>query len=172
MKILYLVSGIGPPAGWGTEFIQDIIFEIAKDGTDITIINPIYKHTAENWREWTKEQERKFGVRIISMQVPKTFSNNLYFHFAITPVLVTLLTLNLLGKEKFDIVHEFSSTPIVLLRSFLVKIFFNTPTVFTLSVYNNTLLGNFFWFRLFDFAKIYCIPSEEIAKNFCKVDRK
>ena len=162
MKILYLVSGIGPPAGWGTQFIQELIFKLSKKGVNATIINPIYKHTPTGWKEWTKLQEDKYKVRIISLNAPDLIKKNLIFHFMLTPFFVTWTVFKLLSKEKFDLIHEFSSTPIILLRSLLIKLFFKTQTVFTLSVYNNTLAGKFFWFKLFDFAAAYCIPSTEI----------
>lgn len=165
MKILYLVSGIGPPAGWGTEFIQEIIFEVSKSGIDTTVINPIYKHTDKKWSSWTKEQEKKYNIKIISIEVPIFIKNNLYLHFAITPIIVTWQSIKLLQKEKFDIIHEFSSSPFILIRSLIIKILFGTTTVFTLSVLNNTILGRFFWFKIFDFAKVYCIPSEEVIKS-------
>ncbi len=165
MKILYLVSGIGPPAGWGTEFIQDLIFELSKKNIKATIINPIYKHTHPQWREWTRKQEKQYGVRIISLQSPAFVKKSLLLHFALTPFFVTFFTVKLLFKEKFDLIHEFSSTPIILIRSLVIKLLFGIPTIFTLSVYNNTLLGKFFWFKLFNFSQMYCIPSQEIIDN-------
>lgn len=165
MKVLYLVSGIGPPAGWGTEFIQELIFRLSKEGIQATIINPIYKHTHPKWRKWTIEQEKRYGVKIIPLEFPDLINRSLILNFILTPFFVSFATFRLLSKEKFDFVHEFSSTPIILLRAFLLEFFFKTPTIFTLSVYNNTLLGKFFWFKLFNFAKAYCIPSKEIIDN-------
>lgn len=165
MKVLYLVSGIGPPAGWGTEFIQDLIFKLSKKDVKVTIINPIYKHTRPDWKKWTKEQENKYGIKIISLNMPGLIKKNLLLHFALTPLFVTLVVIKILSKEKFNLVHEFSSTPIILFRSFLLKLLFKTPTIFTLSVYNNTLLGKLFWFKIFDFAASYCIPSKEIINR-------
>ncbi len=165
MKVLYLVSGIGPPAGWGTEFIQNLIFALSKKGVEATIISPIYAHTHPEWKKWTSEQEAKFGVRIISLEAPLWIRKNFLLHLALTPLFVTFCALRLCMKEKFDIVHEFSSIPVILFRHIIFRVFFGIPTVFTLSVYNNTFLGSFFWFKLFDFARFYLIPSKEIASK-------
>lgn len=169
MRILYLVSGIGPPAGWGTEFIQELIFNLSKKGVKATIINPIYKHTHPGWKIWQKEQEDKYGVRIIPLEAPRLVRNNLLFHFILTPIFVTWAAIKILSTEKFDVVHEFSSIPIILFRSLLFKTLFKTPTIFTLSVYNNTLPGKFFWFKILDFAKFYLIPSKEIINQLRKI---
>lgn len=169
MKVLYLVSGIGPPAGWGTEFIQNLIIDLAGKGVEATIINPIYIHTHPDWRNWIKEQNEKFNIRVIPLESPSWIKKNLMLHFMLTPLIVTISTIKLLRKEKFDLVHEFSSTPIILIRALILKLFFRTPTIFTLSVYNNTLLGNFKWFKIFDFAKYYLIPSKEIINQLKKI---
>ncbi len=165
MKVLFLVSGIGPPAGWGTEFIQELIFNLSKKGTKATIINPIYKHTHPDWKQWTKEQEKKYKVRIISLDAPKLIKKSLIFHLIITPFFVTFFVIKFLSKEKFDFVHEFSSTPIILLRALIFKLLFKIPTVFTLSVLNTTFLGSLNWFRVFNFGKAYLIPSKEIMQS-------
>ena len=172
MKVLYLVSGIGPPAGWGTEFIQELIFGLSQKGVKSTIINPIYKHTHPNWKNWTNEVGKKYGVRVISLEAPGWIKERLLVHFALTPLLVTIAALKLLKKERFDLVHEFSSTPVILFRALLLKVLFATPTVFTLSVYNNTILGKFYWFRIFDTARYYCIPSREVIKSLVKLSIK
>ncbi len=165
MKILYLVSGIGPPAGWGTEFIQNLIIKLSQKGVHATIINPIYKHTHPDWKIWTKNIEKKNGVNIISLGAPNWIRNKFLLHLSLTPILVTYEVLKLLGKERFDIIHEFSSTPFILLRSELLKFIFKIPTVFTLSVYNNTILGKLFWFKILDFAQTYLIPSHTISRQ-------
>lgn len=165
MKVLYLVSGIGPPAGWGTEYIQNLIFALTKKGIQATIINPIYKHTHPEWRKWTKEQEKKYNIKIISLEAPLLIKKNLSLHLLITPLFVTWAVLKLLSKEEFNLVHEFSSAPIILFRALLLKLLFKVPTVFTLSVYNNSLFGSFFWIKLLDFASFYIIPSKEIINN-------
>lgn len=164
MKVLYLVSGIGPPAGWGTEFIQDIIFNLSKKGIEATIINPIYKHTDKSWRVWGKIQEKKHNLRIIPLEAPPFITQNFYLHLALTPLFVTWAAFKLLRKEKFDLIHEFTSTPIILLRSLFIKFTFKIPTVFSLGVFNNTFLGRLFWIKLLDYGNVYCLPSEEIIK--------
>lgn len=165
MKVLYLVSGIGPPTGWGTEFIQNLIFELSKKGVQATIINPIYKHTHPSWGKWTKEQHEKFGVQFINITVPLLIQRSFLLNLTLTPILVTLEAIKLLSKEEFSVIHEFSSTPSILIRSLLFKFFFSTKTIFTLSVYNNTLLGKLFWFKVFDLASFYLIPSRKIQKR-------
>lgn len=165
MKVLFLVSGIGPPAGWGTEFIQNLIFKLSKKGIRTTIINPIYKHTHPHWKNWSAQIEKKYNIRLISLEAPNWIKKRLLLHFALTPFFVTATALKLLSQEKFDLVHEFSSTPIILFRALLFKILFATPTVFTLSVYNNTILGRLFWIKFFNLAKYYLIPSHKLIKN-------
>lgn len=163
MKILYLVSGIGPPAAWGSEYIQNLIFALSKKGVKATIISPIYIHTKPGWRSWVKKQEKKCKVRIITLEAPAFIRKRFLLHLALTPFFSTVTATKILSKEKFDLIHEFTSTPMVGLRTFLFKIFFQTPSVITLSVHNNTILGKLFGFKIFNFAKYYLIPSHELV---------
>lgn len=169
MKILYLVSGIGPPSGWGTEFIQNLIFELTKKGVKATVINPIYIHTNSNWKRWIKEQQKLYNVKIIPLEAPDWVKKRLILHFILTPFYVTSCAVRLMRKQKFDLVHEFTSVPIIVLRSLIFKILFGLPTVITLSVYNKTILGNPYWFRVFNFARFYLIPSKEIIKKLVSI---
>lgn len=174
MKVLYLVSGIGPPAGWGTEYIQNEIFELSTKGVSATLISPIIKHTHPDWKAWIHKQEKTFGVRIIALEPPAWLKAHLLIHFATVPILVTWVAARLMLQERFDIVHEFTSTPIIAIRSLLFKILFKTPTVVTHSVYNNTFLGRLFWFKLFDFIRIIIVQSREIQDKLVSqgIDRK
>lgn len=165
MKVLYLISGVGPEAGWGTEYIQNLIFELSKRNIQATIINPIYKHSHQDLAKWTKFVETKYQVKIIPLPLPKLITQNLMLSFIATPFFVTKKVIQLLKKERFDLIHEFSSTPVILFRAGIIRYFFKTSTVYTLSVYNNTFLGKFFWFKVFNFAKFYLIPSKEVLKQ-------
>lgn len=164
MKVLYLVSGIGPPAGWGTEFIQNLIFELSKKGVHATIINPIYRHTHPEWQDWVKKQEKKFKVRIIPLEAPGWIKERLLLHFGLTPIFVTWIVIKLLRTQQFDLIHEFSSIPVILFRHFIFRLL-GVPTIFTLSVYNNTILGKMLWFKFLNFANLYLIPSHALINK-------
>lgn len=169
MKVLYFVSGLGPPAGWGTEYIQDLIFHLSKNGVQATIINPILLHTHPDWKKWTKKMEKKYNVKFININPPFLVKQNFYLYLFILPFLLTPIALYQLSTQKYDLIHEFSSTPVILIRAIILKLLFGTPTVFTHSVYNNTFIGNFFWFRIFNFAKFYVVQSAEISKKLKKI---
>jgi len=168
MKVLYLVSGIGP-ASWGTTFIQDTIFSLSQKGIEATIITPIYSHH-QSWHQWAKDQARLYpNLKIVAVKTPPWITKRYLLHLAVTPILVTLKAIPLLKKEKFDLIHEFSSTPIILLRAPLFKLFFKTPIILTWSVCNNTPLGKPVWIKLFDFADLYLISSQELLKKVCSL---
>ena len=86
--------------------------------------------------------------------------------------MITPIIFRILQKEKFDLIHEFSSTPLILIRSFILRIFFGVPTIFTHSVFNKTVLGKNFWFKIFDFASIYILQAEEQVKKLSNLGVK
>jgi len=163
MKILYIVSGVGPSAAWGSEYIQNLIFSLSQKGVQATIITPIYIHTDPKWKNWVVLQEKKLSLRIIPLDSVDFIKKKFLVHLALTPLLTTKAALKILSQEKFDLIHEFTSTPVIALRALFFKFLFNTPTIITLAVHNNTLLGNPFWFRLFNFAKYYLVPLQTMA---------
>lgn len=170
MKILYLLSGISSPAGWGTEYIQNLIVAFSGKGVSATIISPILLYTNKDWKEWTKKQFDAYGVRIVTINTPNWLKRNFFLHLVISNVLSTFMVIKLLRMGDYDLIHEFSSVPpLVLFRSLIFKLIFNKPTLFTLSVYNNSFLGSFRWFKLFNFAKYYIIPSKEIISILLKI---
>lgn len=169
MKVLYLVSGISSPAGWGTEYIQNLIVTLSKKGINPTIISPILLHSNKDWKEWSKKQYDIHRIRIITVNTPNWLKQKPLLHLAITNILSTAAAIRLLTKERCDLIHEFSSAPAILFRSFIFKLLFRTPTIFTLSLYNSTFLGKFFWFKIFNFAKYYTISSREISNMILKI---
>lgn len=171
MKVLFLVTGIRSPVASGSKFIQNLIFELSNRGIEATIISPIYIHTEKNMASWVAEKEKKYHVKFIIIDTPAFIKKNFLLHILITPFLTTIVVLKTLFKEKFDVVHEFTSTPIIVLRSLIYKCF-NIPSVFTLSVFNRTILGNFFWFKIFDFGTAYLVPSREIINKIVNLGVK
>lgn len=169
MKVLYLVSGISSPAGWGTEYIQNLIVTLSRRGVNATIVTPLLLHSNKDWRDWSKKQYDIYGIRIIIINTPSWLKRRPILHLMIANVLSILAVIRLLKKEHYDVIHEFSSSPIILFRSLLFKLMFNMPTIFTLSVYNNSFLGNFKWFKILNFAKYYVVPSKEIMSILLKI---
>lgn len=172
MKILYLVSGVGPDAR-GTAFIQELIFTLSKRGIKATIVTPVY-FFHKNWGAWAKKQSNKHKVKIVAAKAPMWIQKRFLLHLYLSPIFITLAAMNLLRKEKIDLIHEFTSIPVVLLRTFIFKAVFKVPSVVSLCVYNKTILGRPFWIKLFNFAQYYLIPSRELIERLksLNVDKK
>lgn len=168
MKVIYFVSGISPPAGWGTEFIQKTAKLLAKKGVEITIVSPLFRNTKKDWQEWVKQMKESHNVAIVYSKAPKWIYNRLHFHVFLSPLFTTIEALKLFRKNNFDIVHEFSSTPTILIRSKIFKMIFGCKIVFTHSVFANNLLGKTFWYKLFNFADHYIVPSKSIISEMQK----
>lgn len=169
MNILYIVTGIAPPAGWGTEFIQNLIFSLSKKEVNATIITPIFIHTPKKFFDWKKKVEKEYSIKIIVVKLPKIISKNLTLQLYLSPIFITLKVISVLRKEKYDLIHEFTSTPIILIRGFLIKVIFNIPSTITLSVYNKTLLGSIKWFKFINTGKFYLIPAKKIIESLIKI---
>ncbi len=168
MKVLYLVTGIRPPAASGSEFIKELIFETTKKSVEATIISPIYIHTQGEMGKWVLEHEKLYRVRFVLIDVPEFIKRNFLLHILLTPLFTTIEVIKVLSKEKFDLVHEFTSTPIILFRGLIYKLF-RLNSVFTLSVLNKTVLGRLFWFKYFNFGTTYIIPSKDLLDKIANL---
>lgn len=153
MRVLYLISGINPPAGWGSEFIQNTIFKLADNGIQATIISPIFKHTPKNFNDWKRKIERDHRVKFI------VFRSSNFYH---SSLMATYQAIMELSREKYDIVHEFSSIPMILIRDIVFKLLFKTKIIYSLSVLNTGILGNIKWFTILNIANFYLLPSKMI----------
>lgn len=165
MNVLVLLSGFGPYKVTGLTFLQDTLIGLQKKGIHITILTPIYGHTSKGWENWYKSLENKYGIKIIPIVSNKFITRNFNLHLMITPFLVTIRAIKLLKQNNFDIIHDVSSTPIILLRSLIMKLFTKAAIVYSLPVYNETFLGKLNWIKIFNFADHYVIPSTEMSKN-------
>ena len=168
MKVLYLVTGVGPHSASGSDFIIDLIIKLSQQHIKATVISPIFKHTPPGFSTWKKKLQSQYDIKIITVSTPPLFSNNFLIQLIIIPFITTFAVMKILSQEKFDLIHEFTSTPIIAFRALLFRLFFSTPTIITHSVYNKTFLGRNFWFKIFDFANYYVVSSFLILRNLQK----
>lgn len=170
MKVLYLVTGIRPPAASGSEFIKDLILTLGqRKEVDATILSPIFLHTQKGMLSWKKDMEKRYGVKFELINVPAFIQKRFILHIAISPILITFFVIKILLKNRFDVIHEFTSTPFVAFRSIIYKLF-RVPSIFSLSVVNYSYLGNPIWFKIFDHASAYLMPSSDLAEKLKKLN--
>lgn len=148
MKVLVVVEGMWPPVIYmtGASALYDLQKHLCKLGVDIHILTTIEKHTDIRWKEWFKSEEKEENIHFhyIDLRILKNIPK---LHFYISKIALFFCVIKLNFKYNFDIIHEYSSTPILFIRTGIYKRFFKVKTIHTLSTYNTKM--NYELFRIF-----------------------
>jgi len=166
-RVLVTISGLLPPAIEMTGL--RIIYELCRTinqfpNIEVYILTSIFRFVDKNYLDWMEERRQKDNLNIFIIN-DKVYENTI-FDFLKAKIIFLLKSQELNKKYHFDIVHDYSSAPIVFLFSFFYKKIMKKKIVFhTLCTSNKGWLGSlrFNWgIRYVD--KVIC-ASEYITKN-------
>lgn len=133
MKILVIVDGVWPPAVemTGMKSVYGLQKKLASlPDLEISILTSVEKWTRPDWEEWFRGQEEKYGIRFF--YIDNFLKNFPRVYFYLTRALFFFKALWLIKKEKFDIVHEYSSLPLLVNRTRLLGKLTGIKTVHTI----------------------------------------
>ncbi len=98
------------------------------------------KQTVSNWQEWKKSQEKQYNIKFHVFDIPV---RKIYpLHFFLAKLLSFFVVLYLQIVNKFDLIHEYSSMPFLVNRTYLLSLLTGTKTVHTLCTINRSFLGS------------------------------
>lgn len=141
-KILIICDGFLPPkvkvaGGKNLYLIQKCLS--SKDFM-MHLVVFIDKHTISNWQEWKKSEEAKYNIKFHVFNIP---ARKIYpLHLLLTRLSSFLIALYLQIVNRFDLIHEYSSTPFLINRTYSLGLLTGTKTVHTLCTINRSLLGS------------------------------
>ncbi len=143
MKVLIVVDGVWPPAVemTGMKSIYELQKELASLGVDISILTSIEKWAIPEWKSWFKNQKEKHGIDFF--YINNSFKNLPRFYFYLTRILFFFKARQLAKKEKFDIIHEYSSSPLLINRTWLLGKLTGTETIHTICTHSTGALGSY-----------------------------
>ncbi len=145
MKILILADGMGPKAARGIEVIFENIKILNSLGAQITLLTTKdYFTQRESWEEWKGDMKKRLGIKIHAIEMGQS-KHFIHLSIWISKILTFYKAVTLLRGEKFDVIHEYSSSPVIFLRTALLGKILNSKTVHTIITYNSTLWGKPFW---------------------------
>jgi len=137
MKILIVVDGIWPPLVrmTGMSTIYSLQKALTKKNLEIHILTTIEKHTDPSWRKWfAKEEQKGVYFHFLNLGPLKELRQ---IHFFLFKLVLFFMVLILQFRHDFDIIHEYSSSPLLILRTGLYKLIFKkVNTLHTLCTYN------------------------------------
>ncbi len=141
-KILVICDGFLPPkvkvaGGKNLYLIQKYLSD---KGFLLHFVLFLHKQTNEDWRQWVASEESKHNVKFHVFDIPLRGIYPLHLFLAKLSVFFIAWYLQLINN--FNLVHEYSSTPLLVNRTYLLGRLTKVKTVHTLCTINNKIWGN------------------------------
>ena len=141
-KILVICDNFLPPnvKVAGVKNLYLLQRHLSAKGFIIHLVVFVHNHTVSNWQDWRKSEEAKYNIRFHVFNVP--FKRIYFLHLFITRTLSFFIVLFLQISNRFDLIHEYSSAPFLVNRTYLLGLLTGAKTVHTLCTMNKTLSGS------------------------------
>lgn len=166
MKILVLADGLGPLDARGTEIVNEKLTKLAEKGMYVVAVSTLdHFRDQTKYTEWRKEQQKK-GVKIITIDLSWLTKRNRYLALGLSKVLTFLKSAQIAISQKPDIVHEYSSTPFLFLRTYLIALLARAKSVHTIITYNDKYLSSPFLSYLGNLLDLVVVASKSFSQNY------
>jgi glycosyltransferase involved in cell wall biosynthesis len=163
LTVLVIAEGILPPATSvaGTKAIYETCELLTRTGVNLRLLTSTYPNVQNDWRKWVESQSSR-NLRFHVVKVPAwAKSDALGFLFSKPQLLLYGLYLAL--RYRFDIVHEYSSSPIMAIFTGLYRIVSRAKTIHTLCTYNKGILGSMRWSVLWILLNTAIVSSRHMS---------
>jgi len=168
MKVLVLSDGMGQLDARGIEIISEILNKLSRHGIKIILVTTLdHFRDLKLFNEWKKQQE-KSGLEIEVIDLSWLTKNNRYLALWLSKLLTSIKAIQIVVSQKPNIVHEYSSSPFLFLRTFLVSLFGNAKKVHTIITYNNKFLSQSFWAIFGNLLNKIVVPSQGFAQSYSR----
>lgn len=165
IQVLIIADGIGPSAARGVEIVFENLKVLSSLGTKITLLTTIDSFTdIKQWEKWRSREEKEAGVKIHAVDWSR-FSKK-YFVVWFSKILTFIKAVQLLKKNEFDIVHEYSSTPLMALRIKLLSLLGRCKGAQTVITANTSFWAKPFWGISSSFLDKIIFTSRVYAKKY------
>jgi glycosyltransferase involved in cell wall biosynthesis len=143
-KILIISGGIWVPAidMAGTKAIFNHIKEInTNENIKIDVLTTVPKWAYKSNQEWLYKIECDLGIKIYSVNEPRHYFSKTLGQ-VISRVILLLKVYRLCKKNRYQIVHDYVSSPVLFLLSYFYLYVCKAKVIFTLCTYSNSLGNN------------------------------
>jgi len=144
MRVLVIIEGLWPPATdiAGGSILYKLQNELGKLGIDIHVLTAIRSWTAPNWEKWVVEEKERNGIHYHWVDI-RPWDRGHILPFLVSKIAFLRKIKQLHSKYEFDIVHDYSSGPMLIRLTGLYKKRLDVSAIHTLCTYNTSVLGSF-----------------------------
>ncbi len=181
-KILVLVNNVWPPPVWitGVSIVYDCLKELVHFGYEVHILTSVglweknlqgstTSSNLEDVNKWHTKQSAKYNLIFHTYSLG--FLNKLpQLSFFVNRVVPLFMVPYLHKKYKFNIIHEYTSTPLLIFRGWVLKKILKVKVFHTLMTELPTLLGSPMWLSLIKpkINRVIC-SNYRISENLISV---
>src|SRR3989344_5579433 len=163
---------MGPPNARGVEVISDTFIKLSKLGLKIVVVTTLdHFRDHKDFYKWKRSVESK-NLKIHVTDLSWLTKKSRYAALGLSKILTTIVATKVAFQEKPEVVHEYSATPFLFLRTFIVSLFGNSKSIHTLITYNNVYLSGPLWGMLGNLLTKVIFPSKVFAKKYSKNIKK
>ena len=143
MKVLIVTDGLLPPVVYssGHIIIYELIKNLKKQGVDVHILTCYDNWTLKNWRTWIATETKLNGIPIHVLYL-KIWDKYPRFCFFISRWIYFFKAWKLHSKYNYDIIHDYSSSPLLIWRTCFYRLFLNVKSIHTISTVNFSIFGS------------------------------
>jgi glycosyltransferase involved in cell wall biosynthesis len=157
LKALIICDSILPPMVYsrGAKNILNLHRRLADLGVESHILTSTTKASSQDWTAWIKKQDFDKGIKIHVIDSPLKHFNRLWF--VLTRIIYVLKTYLLWRQYRYNIIHEYGSSPILINRTGFIRYLTGVKTLITLCTTNNSISGSI--------RNILLLPDKVLCPN-------
>ncbi|RLC76592.1 MAG: hypothetical protein DRJ03_28360 [Chloroflexi bacterium] len=168
MRVLITVEGMWPPAVQmtGISAVYGMQKQLAGQGVEIHVLTAIRSWTAPKWKEWFAQEKGRTGIHFHAVDVSR-WNGVPLLPFALSKAAFLRRTRRLHQRYRFDLLHEYSSAPLLIRLTGLHGRRLDIPALHTLCTYNTGWLGN--WRLAGKARNVACVIG--VTRHMCNMLR-
>lgn len=142
MRVLVVSENVFLPAVkmTGVINIYQLQCELARLGVEVHILTSVLSWRAQGWQKWFETEQRNLGIKF--HYIPVALDQNSMSRFLQTKSFFLRKSVQLHKAFKFDLLHQYTSSPRLISLAALDKLLLGIPVVNTLSGYNRGLFDS------------------------------
>jgi glycosyltransferase involved in cell wall biosynthesis len=143
LRALVVVENLWPPGVQmsGMSILYQFQERLQQQGVDTHILTAIRSWTSPGWKEWFAQETQRSGVHFHPVDASRGDSFPL-LPYALSKAAFLRRARRLHRQYRFDLIHEYSSAPLLIRLSGLYGRMLDIPALHTLCTYNTGRLGD------------------------------
>lgn len=167
MRVLVIFESLHPPSFMmrgGTSIIYDTLRYLSKrKDMNVHVLTSIYPNASPDYKNWFKKQ-KKYNITFHYLDFNNKIPKRILASFYKIALFFKIYSLN--KKYKFDIIHDYSSSPVLCLRAGIIGKLSKAKTIHTICTFNNGLSGTYNFVRFANLCDKIIVQTDKMKIRY------